>query len=176
MLKSHGLTLVLILGIASQALAGQSEQSLKRRSEQKAQPQATATPAAQPSTLPQDVSGMYAFLKEGEYLQLAIANGQLEGVVSIYGESQSDKGEFEDLLFDKTSLGGETLAFSTKHVHGTWVEFTGTIVRGSAKKRSDEGYYLLNGTLVMNTTGPEGKVQPMQRDVSFKSFPEDFGK
>ncbi len=141
------------------------------------EPTPTASPeAAQPSTLPADISGMYAFLKEGEYIQISIGNGEMEGVVSIYGESKSDKGEFEDLLFDKTRLSGDTIAFSTKPVHGTWFEFNGTIVRGNGKKRDAEGYYLLKGTLTKNAPGSDGKVQSLQREVSFKSFPESFGK
>ena len=155
--------------------------SLHRRSHERnghdeAQPSPTPASSPQPSTLPVDVSGMYAFLKEGEYLQLSIGNGEVEGVISIYGESKSDKGEFEDLLFDTTRVSGDTLQFTTKHVHGTWFEFNGTIVRGNGKKRDDEGYYLMKGTLIRNTPGTDGKVQSMQREVSLRSLPESFGR
>ena len=35
-------------------------------------------------------------------------------------------------------------------MHGVWWAFQGTIVRGSARTRDQQGYYLLQGQLVMH--------------------------
>ncbi len=132
--------------------------------------------AQQTGTTATDVSGMYSFLREGEVVQLTVEDGRLSGYVSRFGDSESDKGQFIDQFFDKTSLEGDRLTFNTKTVHGVWYDFNGKVTTTVGKQPSDEGYRVLKGTLVQHTTDDKGKEKAMQRQVEFKSFPSDLGK
>lgn len=122
----------------------------------------------------QQYSGMYAFLQEGEFLQLTIEDkGSVTGFISRYGNSDSDRGVFLDQFFKQGKLEGKSLTFTTDTVHGVWYEFKGTIERGSGKNAGDEGYYLIKGTLTDNATDSNKKTATKSRQVSLKSFPQD---
>ncbi len=121
-----------------------------------------------------DISGMYTFLQEGEFVQITVEDaGRVTGFVSRYGDLPSDKGAFLDQFFKKASLDGNKLIFTTEPVHGVWYEFRGTVARGAGKTRSDEGYYVLKGTLTQNVTDVARKTAARSREVEFKSFPQD---
>ena len=127
--------------------------------------------AAQP-----DYSGMYTFLREGEFVQITVEDaGHVTGFVSRYGDSESDEGAFLDHFFKQGKLDGHDLTFTTETVHGTWFEFKGKVDRGPAKTHAQEGYYVLKGTLTENATDAAKKVSAKARDVQFKLFPEDAG-
>src|ERR1700686_2791541 len=120
-------------------------------------------------------SGMYAFLQEGEFVQITVeGEGRVTGFVSRYGDSESDRGVFLDHFFKSGKLNGHQLAFITETVHGASFEFRGTIDRGEGKSRGDESYYVLNGTLVENTTDEAKKSSSRSREVDLKSFPQDM--
>jgi hypothetical protein len=121
----------------------------------------------------ENISGSYSFLREGEFVQLTVEDGRLSGYVSRFGDSDSDKGQFIDQFFDKTTLDGNHLTFNTKTVHGVWYDFTGTVTTVPGKKSSEEGQHVLKGTLVQHTTDDKGVEKTMQRQVEFKSFPAD---
>ena len=123
-----------------------------------------------------DPAGMYSFLKEGEFIQLTIDDGKLSGYVSRFGETDSDKETFIDQFFDKASLAGTHLSFTTKTVHGTWYEFTGVITITPGKQPLQEGYRVIKGTLVQHVTDANKADKLRQRDVEFKSFPQDLSK
>jgi hypothetical protein len=123
-----------------------------------------------------DPSGMYSFLKDGEFVQLTLDDGELSGYVSRFGESDSDKGTFIDQFFDKASLDGNRLAFTTKTVHGTWYEFTGVITITPGKQPPQEAYRVIKGRLIQHTTDANKTDKPRQREVEFKSFPQDLSK
>jgi hypothetical protein len=125
---------------------------------------------------PNDPSGMYSFLREGEFVQLTLEDGKLSGYVSRFGDSDSDKGTFIDQFFDKASLDGGRLSFTTKTVHGTWYEFTGVITKTSGKQPTQEGYRVIKGSLIQHTTDANKMDKPRQREVEFKSFPQDLTK
>ena len=99
-----------------------------------------------------DPSGMYSFLRDGEFVQLTIDEGKLSGYISRFGDTESDKGTFIDQFFDKASLDGARLSFTTKTVHGTWYGFTGVIVKTPGKQPGQEGYRVIKGTLVQHLT------------------------
>lgn len=133
------------------------------------QESATAAPA-------DDYSGMYSFLKDGEFVQVSVEEaGKVSGFVSRYGEQESDQGAFLDQFFKEGKLDGTKLTFTTETVHGTWYEFRGTVERGEGKKPGDEAYYVLRGTLVQHDTDANQKVSAKSRDVVFKAFPKDLG-
>jgi len=123
-----------------------------------------------------DISGMYTFLREGEFVQLTVEEGRLSGYVSRFGDSDSDKDQFIDQFLDKTSLEGDHLSFSTKIVHGVWYDFSGTISTTSGRKPAEEGYRVIKGTLIQHATDAKGAEKTMQRQVEFKSFPADLSR
>jgi len=121
-----------------------------------------------------EYSGMYTFLKEGEFVQVTVEEaGRVTGFVSRYGDLDSDKGAFLDQFFKAGKLEGNALTFTTEMVHSTSFEFKGTIERGEGKKPGDEAYYLLKGTLTETVTDASKKTSSKSRQVAFKAFPED---
>jgi hypothetical protein len=138
--------------------------------------QNTAQQSPVPKKPAEDYSGMYAFLRDGEFVQLTVEDaGRLSGFVSRYGDLESDRGAFLDQFFKKAKLDGKKLTFTTDTVHDVWYEFKGTVERGEGKNLGDEAYYVLKGTLVQYTTDANKKTVAKSREVSFKSFPQDFG-
>src|SRR5580692_10404402 len=119
-------------------------------------------------------SGMYTFLKEGEYLQITVEDaGQVTGFLSRYDEGGSEKGTFIDQFFKAGKLDDNKLSFTTKPSNDLWFEFNGTAQRGEGQNPGEEGYYVLKGSLTENTTGPDKKVSSRHRDVTFKMFPQE---
>jgi hypothetical protein len=119
-------------------------------------------------------SGMYSFLKDGEFVQITVEDGgRVTGFISRYGEGESDKGAFLDQFFKTGKLEGDNLSFITDIVHGVAFEFKGSVQRGEGKTPQDEGYYVLKGTLTQNTGDVNNKVSGRSREVALKSFPQD---
>jgi hypothetical protein len=132
---------------------------------------AEGNPAERPGA---EYSGMYSFLKEGEFVQVTVEDaGHVTGFVSRYGDLESDKGAFLDQFFKSGKLEGNTLTFTTDVVHGTSYEFKGVIERGEGKKPGDEAYYVIKGTLTERVTDANQKTSSKSRDVTFKAFPSD---
>ena len=130
------------------------------------------TAGAQAAPSANDPSGMYTFLKEGEFVQLTVEDGKSSGFVSRFGDTESDKGEFIDQFFDKASLEGNHLSFKTKTVHGVWYEFDGTMSVAPGKKVGDEGYRVIRGKLTLHTSDAKGNDQASEKTVELKSFPD----
>ena len=130
---------------------------------------------AAPTAATPEYSGMYTFLKEGEFVQLTVEDGRVTGFVSRYGEQESDQGAFLDQFFKEAKLEGKKLSFTTQTVHGVWYEFKGAIERGEGKNVGDEAYYVLKGKLTQYTTDANKKTSAQSREVVFKAFPQDLG-
>jgi hypothetical protein len=135
-----------------------------------------AGPALAQNSGSNDISGMYSFLREGDYVQLTVEEGRLSGYISHFGDTDNDKGELIDQFFDKTSLQGNRISFNTKTVHGIWYDFSGTISVAPGKKPGEEGYRVIKGTLTQHATDAKGAEKAMQRQVDFKSFPADLSQ
>ncbi len=121
-----------------------------------------------------DYSGMYSFLRDGEFVQITVEeHGHVIGFVSRYADSEGDGGFLEHFL-ESGKLEGNQLAFTTKTVRGVSFEFRGTVERGEGKNRADEAYYALKGTLVENTTDQGGKTSSRSHEVVLRSFPQDL--
>lgn len=133
-------------------------------------PQTPTTPIP-----PDDYSGMYSFRKEGEFVQITVEDaGRVTGFVSRYGDGESDQGAFLNQFFKQGKLDGKKLTFTTETVHGVWFDFKGTVDRGpGSNSPSDEGYYVLKGTLTEYRTDPNQKISSKSAQVVFKSFPKD---
>jgi hypothetical protein len=123
-----------------------------------------------------DISGMYSFLRDGEFVQITVEDGQVSGYVSRFGDSDTDKGQFIDQFFDKASLSGDRLSFKTKTVHGVWYEFSGVVATTPGKQPAQEGYWVIKGTLIQHAVDASGADKPRQRTMEMKSFPQDLSK
>jgi len=141
------------------------------------QPRSAAAPnTGNANDAASDPSGMYTFLRDGEFVQLTVDEGKLSGYVSRFGDSESDKGTFIDQFFDKASLEGDHVSFTTKTVHGVWYEFTGDITKTAGKQPAQESYRVIKGTLIQHMTDAGNADKARQRQVEFKSFPQDLSK
>ena len=136
--------------------------------------QNAAPPAPAAPRNDQQYSGMYTFLKEGEFVQITVEDaGRVTGFVSRYGDGESDKGAFLDQFFKTGKLDGNKLTFTTEIVHGVSFDFTGSVERGEGKNPGDEAYFVLKGSLTEKSTDVNKKVTAHSRDVVFKMFPEE---
>jgi hypothetical protein len=135
--------------------------------------QSNPAPSAVPAP---DYSGMYSFLKDGEFLQINLEDGErVTGFISRYGDTDSDRGAFLDQFFKTAKLAGSDLEFTTQTVHGVWFELKATFVRGAGKNPGDESYFELKGTLTQNSLGVDNKTSSKSQTVVFKAFPRDLG-
>ena len=155
--------LALVLLSASAGSAGQRTSKKTKPSIQPAKTQSTNDA----------ISGMYSFLREGEFVQITVEEGKLSGFVSRYGERDSDRDAFLDQFFSKASLDGNKITFTTKPIHGTWYEFSGEVSRGEAKTPDKEGYWIIRGTLKQYDEDETKQVSAKSREVTFKSFPQE---
>lgn len=145
--------------------------------EAKPSPDTSAKPAETAPAAGKDAkaySGMYTFLKEGEFVQVTVEDaGRVTGFISRFGEGDSDKGAFLDQFFKTGKLEGNKLTFTTDLVHGVGFDFTGSVERGDGKNPGDDSYFVLKGTLTENVSDVNKKITSHSRDVVFKMFPED---
>ncbi|MCU1286512.1 MAG: hypothetical protein JWO13_2862 [Acidobacteriales bacterium] len=139
---------------------------------------APAAPKAATTTAAEDISGMYSFERDGEFIQVTIEPAEamkpatVSGFISRYGDDDNDRGVFLDHFISKGSLDKQDIAFVTKPVHAVFYEFSGTVNRGPVKTHAEEGYFVLKGTLKKNTILPDKKIKTVSREVTFKSFPD----
>lgn len=162
-----GLFWCLLFVITGACLDSPAQKASHKRSKSAAQ-----APAVQ-ATVPDEISGMYTFLREGEFVQITVENGKLSGFVSRYGERDSDRDVFLDQFFSKASLAGSHMDFTTKPIHGTWYEFSGDVNRGDAKTPDKEGYWMIRGTLKQYDQDESGQVSAKSRQITMKSFPQE---
>lgn len=119
-------------------------------------------------------SGMYSFLKEGEFVQITVEDdGSVKGFVSRYGDGESDKETFIEQYFRSAKLEGNKLTFVTEAAQAVWFDFKGTVERGEGKNPGDEAYYVLKGTLTYNATDAGKKAITHPREVELKMFPKE---
>ncbi len=134
------------------------------------------TPSGAGAVEGEKFSGMYSFLRDGEFVQVTVEDqGKVTGFVSRFGDLESDKGAFLDHFFKEGKLDGVKINFITQAVHGVWFEFKGVVARGEGKNPGDEAYYVLKGTLMQYSTDQNKNAAPRSREVVFKSFPQDLG-
>jgi len=133
------------------------------------------TSASASATSVGDFSGTYTFLKDSEDLQINLQNGKLDGFLTRYGDSEADKDVQLQHFFEKTSVSGDNVSFTTDKIHGVWFEFKGKVRRGEGKSAAKEGYYVLEGTITRYEIGPDKKTSAKSREVQFRSLPTDFG-
>ena len=121
---------------------------------------------------PPDYSGRYSFLRDGEDIQLNQTDGKIDGYVTRFGDGDSDQGTMLQHTFKSATLAGNKLSFVTNPVHAVYYEFKGTVERGPAKTKAEDGYYQIVGILTQYTE--KGKdVSAQSRQVSFKLFADE---
>lgn len=125
---------------------------------------------------PNDFSGMYSFLQEGEFVQINVEDqGIVTGFISRFGDLDSDRGAFLDQFIKKGKTDGKSIEFTTDPVHGTWFEFNGVVNHGEGKTPNDEAFFVIHGKLIKYTTDAAKKTNAQSREVTFKSFPQNAG-
>ena len=162
-----GFLLVTIIA-ALAALCCQAQDGAFQRAD-KAKPgeQDTAANAVVPHAA-EDISGMYSFLKDGEFLQITLEKNEVTGYISRMGDSESDHGVFLDQFFSRADIQGHEVSFTTRPLHSMWYEFQGKFDRGPGKAKTDDGYYILRGTLKEFTMNDSKSVSERSRSVEFK--------
>lgn len=156
------LTLVTITAVCH----AQSGDGLAKRGQAKSAQEDPASAIAPHAA--EDISGMYSFLKDGEFIQITLEKTVVTGYISRQGESDTDHGVFLDQFFDRADVQGHAVSFITKPLHSMWYEFKGKFDRGPAKAKTDDGYYVLRGTLKEFTTNADKSVSQRSREVEFK--------
>jgi hypothetical protein len=135
-----------------------------------AQPQ---SPARAESPAAQDITGLYSFVHEGEFVEIEVNDGKVTGLVSRFKDDNSEKPEFVEQFFDQASLDGATLSFRTKPSDGVLFEFSGIVERGPARTPGEEGYWTVRGTLTERRPSAQGIVSVKTQKLTLKSFPQD---
>ncbi len=175
---------VFVLLTAGAAMCAQqiSTPSLHRRSDGNVAQNESGENLAgkQSSTLPDDVSGAYHFDHDNESIEIDIErnnrNGRvgLSGYISRLGDAETDANTPLTFFFDRTSVDGSEIAFQTRVLHGVWYSFRGTILRGKAKAREEDGYYVLHGVLQQHHPQDSDQKSANEtvesRTVNFKSM------
>ena len=143
---------LLSLGVASGAQSRTPDPVLHRRSLSQVDEEIDMGPRSSGRTiLPLDASGTYA-LGAGGMIDVELQPDRLSGFLTRLGDRESDEGTPLTFFFANSHLAGQRMTFSTHQVHGLWFSFDGTIVRGNTPTRSQPGYYLLQGRLIMHDT------------------------
>jgi len=130
----------------------------------------------EPVAVPQvgdEITGMYSFVREGEFVQIEVDGGKVTGVVSRFKDENPEKAEFVDQFFDQAKLEDGRLTFRTKPADGVWYQFSGMVERGEAKTPADEGYWNIRGSLTERRTASDGKVTEKTSELTLRSFPRD---
>lgn len=109
----------------------------------------TDTRSSGRTILPLEASGEYT-LGSGEFVDVELQPDRLTGYITRLGDRESDEGTPLTFFFATSRLAGQRFSFTTRQVHGVWFSFEGTIVRGNARTRDQQGYYLLEGRLVLH--------------------------
>jgi hypothetical protein len=164
-LKLSPIRIIGFLTLVTIAAACPAQSGLATRGQSQSTQQDTA--AVVPHAA-EDISGMYSFLKDGEFLQINLEKAAVTGYVSRMGDSDSDNGVFLDQFFSKADIQGHEVSFTTRPLHSVWYEFKGKFDRGPGKTKADDGYYILRGTLKEFTTTGDKNVSTRSREVEFK--------
>jgi hypothetical protein len=158
---------LLPLTLAMLAAVCHAQAGLATRGQNKANQEDTAN-----ATVPhaaEDISGMYSFVKEGEFLQINLDRNSVTGYISRMGDSDTDNGVFLDQFFARADVQGHDVSFTTRPLHSVWYEFKGNFSRGPGKTKGDDSYYILRGTLKELTSNNADKtVSSRSREVEFK--------
>ncbi len=120
--------------------------------------------------LPLEASGEYT-LGSGEFVDVELQPDRLTGYITRLGDRESDEGTPLTFFFTTSRLSGQRFSFTTRQVHGVWFSFEGTIVRGNARSRDQQGYYLLEGRLVLHDVSSQTEQARMVSLPMARQYP-----
>jgi hypothetical protein len=164
MINSRISTLLLLLACLNTFAVAQGRDSTKTGS-MKPESQPGQSAPAKPA---EDISGMYSFLSDGEFVQINLEENGVSGYISRRGDIDSDRGVFLDQFFSKAAVQGHDVTFTTRPLHGVWFEFRGQFDRGKARTKTEDGFYVLRGTLIQFTADANKSPTSRSREVEFK--------
>ena len=136
-------TLLLCASSIGMAQTDQTAPTLKQRGASAAKPAEIVAPTNYEkgySTLPENASGEYELDDNGSVVQITIEDNRLSGYVT-----KMDGGSALTLLFQRTTIQGDRLSFTTQTVHGLSYSFTGILTRGDEGSAAKPGYFRLAG-------------------------------
>lgn len=136
--------------VASASMASPAPALHRRAESEELEERETETISRGRTTLPMEASGQYVLGENGESVEIDLQPDRLGGYISRFGDQLSDEGEPLTFFFATSLMNGQRLSFTTRQVHGVWFSFAGTIVRGPARSREQDGYYKLEGTLILH--------------------------
>jgi hypothetical protein len=149
-LKSSRWILISLVALTAGSLWAQAQQPvLHRRGYSQVDDAMDYTRSSGRTGLPLEASGEYT-LGSGGMVDVELQPDRLSGFITRPGDRESDEGTPLTFFFATSRLAGQRLSFTTRQVHGVWFSFDGTIVRGPAPSRAQQGYYLLEGQLVLH--------------------------
>ena len=157
-------TLLLLLACLNTLAVAQARDSMNSGAK-KPESQTGQSSPAKPA---EDISGMYSFLGEGEFVQINLEESGVSGYISRRGDIDSDRGVFLDQFFSKAAVQGHDVSFTTKPLHGVWFEFSGQFERGKARTKAEDGFYVIRGTLTQFTADANKSPTSRTREVEFK--------
>src|SRR5580692_13094324 len=106
---------IVILTLGALSGSGDLRAQQAKPSADAAKPAAPAPAAAQEANSATAYSGMYAFLKEGEFVQVTVEDaGRVTGFVSRFGDEDGGQGAFLDQFFKSGKIEGNKLSFTTQ--------------------------------------------------------------
>ena len=116
-----------------------------------------------------DITGEYHFLSPEDTLAILQEEDMLKGYVDVFqGESESDA-----ILSYPITIGsrkGDQVEFKTRRIHEKYFRFSGTVERGTGRKKDDPDYVQLVGDLQTISVNPDTEKESTQRQhVVFKS-------
>jgi hypothetical protein len=102
------------------------------------------------TVLPEDAYGLYKFSDHesafGEGLQINEQFGDVTGYLTV-PDGKGSRAKFSSYFLSEVTGGNSHFAFTTRQVHGVSYSFDGHVQRGPGMAPTQDGYYVLNGTL-----------------------------
>lgn len=115
----------------------------------------TATPQVN------DITGEYHFLSPDDTLAILQEEDMLKGYIDVFqGESESDA-----ILSYPITIGsrkGDQVEFKTRRIHEKYFRFSGTVERGTGRKKGDPDYVQLVGDLQTISVDPNSEKESAQ--------------
>ena len=99
---------------------------------------------------PADATGFYRFHDEAQGVRIVSRDGEISGYLLKFGKGSSDKDLVLGYLFSDVAGNRDQMRFTTRQVHGIWYGFQGQVIQRRGWGHTDNGNYILEGTLTMH--------------------------
>ena len=157
-MKNTALWIAMLIPVAgqpgsAQPAPGQSDPGLQHRpsGDPEGQHVTVVHEAGDKTVLPSDAYGLYRFSDHpnafGEGLQINEQFGDVSGYLTIT-DGKGSHAKFSSYFLSQVTGGNSHFAFTTRAGHGVSYSFDGHVQRGPGMAPAQDGYYVLNGTLI----------------------------